>query len=335
MELSFPKLFVVVNLMAVIALAAAPFIFFSAYAEESNNVWTIKIMKGSSDQNPSQTFSPNELPVLLGDKVVWENEDTITHSVTSGLPKYPEHSGFFFYPGEVKPGKSVSHVLTNNEFTAFLYFCEIHPWMTGKLFMADVPIAQPETIHPIGTDKKSYNSGDAIIVSGKVHEDFAGTDYQILIFDQKNNLVDSTFGYFNNDASYLETSQTNSINSKNSEYIVKLVYGLPSKVAQTSFEFSNTDLTQNEKTTIPDWIKNLGGFWCDDLIKDSEFVSALQYLIKENVIILNEKITVSGSSYYLPTWIKDNSCLWADNKISDSDFLAGLEYLINLGTIRV
>ena len=168
-----------------------------------------------------------------------------------------------------------------------------------------------------------------------MHEDFAGTDYQILIFDQKNNLVDSTFGYFNNDASYLETSQTNSINSKNSEYIVKLVYGLPSKVAQTSFEFSNTELTQNEKTTIPDWIKNLGRFWCDDLIKDSEFVSALQYLIKENVIILNEKITVSGSSYYLPTWIKDNSCLWADNKISDSDFLAGLGYLINLGTIRV
>jgi hypothetical protein len=38
---------------------------------------------------------------------------------------------------------------------------------------------------------------------------------------------------------------------------------------------------------IPPWIKNNAKWWSEDKISDSEFISALQYLIKSGVIKAN------------------------------------------------
>ena len=35
---------------------------------------------------------------------------------------------------------------------------------------------------------------------------------------------------------------------------------------------------------IPAWIKNNAGWWADDLIEDSDFVSGIQYLITEGIM---------------------------------------------------
>jgi hypothetical protein len=117
-------------------------------------------------------------------------------------------------------------------------------------------------------------------------------------------------------------------------YKVKLVYGIPSKVSQTSFQFSK-DLNSETKQSIPGWIKNVGDFWCNGQIDDSEFVSAVQYLINEDVIHVGKRgIGMMSSSQQVPIWIKNNACWWADDKINDVDFISGIEYLVNIGTIR-
>ena len=336
MAVTLSTLFIVTNLIVVLALASAPFIFFSVYAEESQNVWTITIPDGSSDQIQLQSFYPDELPILVGDTIVWENKDSVTHSVTSGLPKYPEESGSFFYPGKVESGNSVSHVLTNKEFTAFYYFCEIHPWMTGKIFVEDAPIALPETERPIETEKQSYSYGDSINISGQVHEDFAGTDYQLLIYDQRDNLIELSSGSFDEDATYSQTSIAEGATwNTNGKYHAKLVYALPSKAALTSFEFSKNALTSTESPLVPIWIKNIGDFWCKGQIDDSEFVGAIQYLIKEDIIMLEQKLPNSGTSEHIPAWIRNNACWWADGKIPDVDFVSGIQFLVNIGSIKV
>ena len=40
-------------------------------------------------------------------------------------------------------------------------------------------------------------------------------------------------------------------------------------------------------TTIPDWVKYTAGWWAVGAIDDTEFTSALQYLIKTGIITVN------------------------------------------------
>ena len=259
MSIRLSTLYVMIHLFAVFVLVAAPFIFFSAYADDTQNEWKITIPNGASDHEPVQGFYPNQLPVAVGDTIVWENKDSVIHSITSGVPEHPEHSGVFFNLGEVAPGKSVSHVMPDTDFLAFYYFCEIHPWMTGKFFNSGLEVAQPETDTEIITKENKYAYGDTIIISGQVHEDFAKTEYMVLIYDQSNNLVDISYGHFDENSTYLQ-----SINAKgttwttNGNYQVKLVYGVPSKASQTSFQFSSELNIPETQQSIPLWVKNIG-----------------------------------------------------------------------------
>jgi len=335
MEIRFSRIYVIIHLFAVLALFVSPFIFFNVYADNTQNEWKITIPDGASIQDTVGGFYPNELPVLVGDVVVWENKDNVNHSITSGLPQHPDDSGLFFNLGEIKPGESISYELKNSDFSAFYYFCEIHPWMTGKLFLSNLEMAQSETDMPIILEKQTYSYGEEISVSGQVHKDFAGTKYSTLIYDQKNVLVDFSNGFFDSDGSYLQTIEAKGATwDMNGNYQIKLVYAVPSKVAATNFQFSNNFIVNENLQVIPDWIKNVGGYWCNGKIDDSEFINAVQYLIKIEVIEL--KNTVSDTfSNQVPEWVKNNACWWSDDKIPDVDFIFGIEYLVNIGTIRV
>jgi len=103
MEIRFSRIYVIIHLFVVLALFVSPFIFFNVYADNTQNEWKITIPYGASDKDTVQGFFPNELPVLVGDVIVWENKDSINHSITSGLPQNPDHSGLFFNIGEIKP----------------------------------------------------------------------------------------------------------------------------------------------------------------------------------------------------------------------------------------
>jgi len=41
-----------------------------------------------------------------------------------------------------------------------------------------------------------------------------------------------------------------------------------------------------QEATIPDWIKNNAGWWADGLIDDGSFVSGLQWLISNGIMII-------------------------------------------------
>ncbi len=336
MLLNFSRFYVMIHLFAVLVLGIAPFVFFSAYADETQNEWKIVIPNGASVQDLQLEAYPNELPVKVGDRIIWENEDSVPHSIASGLPTHPEFAGTFFNPGNIEAGESVSHVLLNSDFASFYYFCEIHPWLTGKIFVSDNSIAKPETKGPIITDKQSYSYGDTVSISGKVHPDFKNTDYTSLIYNQNNDLVYISNGIFNEDASYAESLLVKGEKwNKNGDYKINLVYGLPSKVAQTTIQFSNESFSNDNQKDIPIWIKSVGSFWCAGQISDMEFIDAVQYLINEGVIQLKNTKNGLSDSQLIPEWVKNNACWWADDKIEDLDFISGIEYLVNIGTISV
>ena len=87
---------------------------------------------------------------------------------------------------------------------------------------------------------------------------------------------------------------------------------------------------------VPDWIKNNAGWWADGQIPDSAFLQGIQYLIKEEIMIIppTAQETDSGSSE-VPDWIKNNARWWADGQIPDSAFVKGIQYLIKEGIIDI
>ena len=50
---------------------------------------------------------------------------------------------------------------------------------------------------------------------------------------------------------------------------------------------------------VPSWVKNTAGWWATDVISETEFVNAIEFLIENNIITLENDI-----SSLLLTWDK-------------------------------
>jgi hypothetical protein len=90
------------------------------------------------------------------------------------------------------------------------------------------------------------------------------------------------------------------------------------------------------KEAIPNWIRNNAKWWADGTIGDSDFVSGIQFLIKEGILKIPPTTAEKPSgSNQIPTWVKNNAKWWADGTITDSDFVKGIQFLVSQGIIRV
>lgn len=93
---------------------------------------TISILHGASQQgNPD--FGSDEKPeVPLGNKIIWDNQDTVPHTATSGSDSKPD--GVFDTSIINVGAKSKAIELADaKEGDTINYFCTLHPYMTSKL----------------------------------------------------------------------------------------------------------------------------------------------------------------------------------------------------------
>ena len=92
-----------------------------------------------------------------------------------------------------------------------------------------------------------------------------------------------------------------------------------------------------ESTQIPDWVRGNAEWWAQGLIGDSDFVSGIQYLIKEGIMQIPETTqgTTAGGAEEIPSWIKNNADWWAQGLITDDDFVKGIQYLIENGIMGI
>jgi len=95
---------------------------------------TIAILQGSAVQgNPD--YDPDQAQVPMGNKVVWDNQDTVPHTATSGTgPSDPENAKAFdtsiINPGEKSPAVEIKGA---SQGQTIAYHCMIHPYMTGQI----------------------------------------------------------------------------------------------------------------------------------------------------------------------------------------------------------
>lgn len=63
-----------------------------------------------------------------------------------------------------------------------------------------------------------------------------------------------------------------------------------------------------QESLLPGWIKTIAGFWSDNQISDEEFVGALQYLVKEGILVIpSEQTQIDPPSLELDSGPSDNT----------------------------
>ena len=100
----------------------------------------IAIAVGSSQPSQTENFVPKEVEGALGlsNKFIWTNDDSVPHSVTSDTAYEDPVNGAFnsmdtigLIPANEK------YEFTFTEVGEYPYHCEPHPWMTGKVTVAE------------------------------------------------------------------------------------------------------------------------------------------------------------------------------------------------------
>lgn len=91
----------------------------------------------------------------------------------------------------------------------------------------------------------------------------------------------------------------------------------------------------SDLTVIPAWVKNNAKFWSQDQITDKDFVSGIQFLIKQGIIKIPSTTQGESTSKQIPPWVKNNAKWWSEGTIEDKDFINGIQFLVSQGLIRV
>jgi len=86
---------------------------------------------------------------------------------------------------------------------------------------------------------------------------------------------------------------------------------------------------------IPSWIKNNARWWSEGVIGDSDFTTGIQYMIKENIMVISglPEQAADATQEQVPQWVRNNAGWWANGLISDADFVSGIKYLVEQGII--
>ncbi len=92
-------------------------------------VMPTKVSRPGCEEN-DLCYIPSQIIIQKGNSVIWTNEDSAFHSVTSGFYDDPSD---LFDSGYLDPFQSFSFVF--EEAGVYDYYCTLHPWMYGKVIV--------------------------------------------------------------------------------------------------------------------------------------------------------------------------------------------------------
>ena len=86
---------------------------------------------------------------------------------------------------------------------------------------------------------------------------------------------------------------------------------------------------------VPSWVKSNAGWWADGTISETEFLTGIEFLVKDGIIAVLPTSVSLETSESVPSWLKNNAGWWADGIVSDGEFVNGIQYLMMTGLISV
>jgi len=271
-------------------------------------------------EETDQCFIPSIVFIEVGETVIWSNDDTAAHTVTHGFagtgPDGAFDSGLFMADSTFS--------WTPNAAGEYPYFCVVHPWMAGIVVVEEAaeqiptPTPTPTPIYDT-TPPKILKPSDVIVDATDSNGE--RVFYDVLAIDDTDQIIKpscrpSSGSIFPIGDTKVTCTASDSAGNSASPVFFIVTVNAPGIL-------------------IPDWIKEVAAFWCDEKIDDSSFIEGIQYLIDNDIIIVPATSSGTGGSQTIPSWVKNNACWWSMNLISDEDFAGGLQYLIGQGIIRV
>lgn len=200
--------------------------------------------------------------------------------------------------------------------------------MFGLIILSTIPAFAQESGVKISTDKETYYFGDFLKFTINVDE--VTGDFAVI------HIVDSS------------GKKSSPINLPISEKVTTItapnpfgseIFGEGEYILEVDYDRKNDSVKffvkDSGNVVIPVWIKDLGAWWVEGLISDSEFTKGIEYLIENNVIVIPQGIAIQNSESVVPDWVRDNTEWWIQGQISDKKYAAALEYLIKIGIIVI
>ena len=255
------SLFVLMSVVSMIAVAPSAF---AAHHEV-----TIENAPGSSTPGcEPNCFIPNPVTVEVGAIVTWANTDTAAHTATSGTPS--DGPDGVFDSSLIMAGGSYS--VTLDEAGTYDYFCMVHVWMSGTIIVEDGTTSTPaDTVPPtvLVPDDITLQTED---------QNGASATFNPQAIDNIDELITPTCSPASGSVFAIGTTE-----------VVCTATDSSGNTASNTFNV----IIEYTGSLIPDWVKNVAGFWNDGSINDASFLEGISYLIQNNIIIV--PTTESGS----------------------------------------
>ncbi len=126
----------------------------------------VSVPAGSSTpgcETTNECYIPAEVTIDAGSEVVWSNDDSASHTVTSGTPN--DGPDGIFDSSLFLSGQTFSHMF--EEEGEFPYFCLVHPWMQGTVIVQAVGEEHTDEEHTDEetTDDHAHGEHGAMVMS--------------------------------------------------------------------------------------------------------------------------------------------------------------------------
>ena len=86
---------------------------------------------------------------------------------------------------------------------------------------------------------------------------------------------------------------------------------------------------------MPDWIRNNAEWWATGKINDSAFISGIEFMLENNIIMVSTTSSDKVSDEEIPDWIRNNAHWWSQDLISEDEFVNALKFMIQEGIIII
>jgi plastocyanin len=254
-------------------------------------------------------FIPATITIKAGESVTFSNTDTAAHTSTS-VDVDGVSDGVWDSNLVMSGSAYTTPALDAGEYP---YFCMVHPWMTGLVIVEEMVVEVTDTIPP-----QVLVPADIVIETG--NQNGVSATFNPQAIDNVDEILSPTCNFSSGSIFPIGTTEvictaTDSSGNSNSNSFNVIV------------EFSGI--------LIPEWIKNVAGFWHAGDINDQSFLEGIQYLIQNDILIVPETEVDSESSGTIPEWVKNTAGWWATGQIDDVTFVNGIQFLIQSGLIQV
>ena len=189
----------------------------------------------------------------------------------------------------------------------------VHPWMTGTVIVGGSSTSEPaDTVPP------QVLVPDDIVIETD-NENGATANFNPQAIDNIDELITPSCNYSSGSVFPIGTTEvtctaTDSAGNTSSNSFNVII------------EFSGI--------LIPDWVKDVAGWWHEGEINDASFLEGIAYLIEHDVLVVPSTEAGSGGGA-VPEWVKNTAGWWANDEIDDETFVNALQYLIQQGLIQV